>query len=536
MKKSTSAVMKALLLTSGVVAFAVTARATSQSGLDWNEQYRSQYEIPLGIYTGRSPYMQGAPMVKAAPAPKPAPPPAPAPAPPPPKTGCSDPTWGLIRMTKTMPPEATLGQEFMAQLNLTAQACAAIVVVRDTVPDNASYVRSEPPAKVEGNQLVWRFETMEAGESKVIKIWLRPEKEGTIVNCASVRAEPRTCAATFVGKPVIAIEKNGPATALLGADVAYNMVVKNTGSAVARNVVVTDPVPQGFSHSSGQRELTFNVGDLNPGQSKPLSVTFKANQRGRICNVATASSSNAGKVSAEACTLIQQPGLKIEKSTTDKELLINRTATYAIVVSNTGDVPLTSVVVSDVAAAQTSIVSAEGGSVSGNTATWNVGQLGVGEKKTLGLKIASKTPGRFCNTASVTTAQGLKGSSEACTEWIGVSGVLVEVVDDPDPIQIGEQTTFTIRVTNQGATLALEDVKVKSAFAAELDPLTASSGGTVGGKTVTFPTVPTLAPKASVTYTITAKGVKAGDHRMQTDVTTKGRTSPITELESTTVY
>lgn len=146
-------------------------------------------------------------------------------------------------------------------------------------------------------------------------------------------------------------------------------------------------------------------------------------------------SSNAGRVNAEACTTIVQPGLKLVKDTTDKQLLINRAATYTIVVSNIGDVPLTEVVVTDTAAPETRIASADAGRVSGNTATWNVGQLAPGQQKELTVKVLSTVPGRFCDTATVATAQGLRESAQACTEWIGVTGVLVEVVDDPDPIQ-----------------------------------------------------------------------------------------------------
>src|SRR5262245_29649873 len=274
----------------------------------------------------------------------------------------------------------------------------------------------------------------------------------------------------------------------------------------ARDVVVTDTIPEGMSHSSSQRTLTFNVGELGPNQSRQIPVTLKATAKGKHCNVAQVNTSNAGKAESQACTEVLVPGLKIEKSTSDKQLLINRTASYDIVVSNTGDVPLTGVVVTDTAAAETSIVSAEGGSVSGNTATWNVGQLGVGQKRTLNLRIASKTPGRFCNTANVTSTQGLKDSSQACTEWIGVTGVLVEVVDDPDPIQVKETTTFTIRVTNQGTTTAIQDLTIKAFFPEETTPITASNGGTVSGKNVTWPVVSSLPARQSVTYTIQARG------------------------------
>src|SRR5579859_5387310 len=67
------------------------------------------------------------------------------------KVSCADPTPGLIKLTKTMPPEVSMGNEFATELHLTAQGCVANVVVRDTVPANASYLRSEPSAAVEGN-------------------------------------------------------------------------------------------------------------------------------------------------------------------------------------------------------------------------------------------------------------------------------------------------------------------------------------------------------------------------------------------------
>jgi hypothetical protein len=53
---------------------------------------------------------------------------------------------------------------------------------------------------------------------------------------------------------------------------------------------------------------------------------------------------------------------------------------------------------------------------------------------------------------------------------------------------------------------------------------------------VTFPRVVTLAPKASVTYTIVGKAEKAGDARLKVEVRTRSRQNAIEESESTTVY
>lgn len=449
---------------------------------------------------------------------------------------CPEINTGLMRMVKRMPTEVTLGQEFMYELSAQAAACVANVVITDQIPAGATYVRSEPAAQVQDGNLVWRIPEMAPNDSQTIRVWLKADREGRLASCAIVTADPRLCAEVFVGRPVLAITKTGPETAQVGSDVTYNIVVSNTGTAIAREVVVTDTVPDGLSHTSGQRELSFQVGDLNPNQSRSVPLTLKADRRGRVCNAAVASSSNAGRVNAEACTTIVQPGLRIVKTTQDNQLLINRAATYSIVVSNIGDVPLTDVVVTDTPAPETTIAAAEGATSSGSSATWNLGQLNAGEQKQLTVKVLSAVPGRFCNTATVATAQGLRESAEACSEWIGVTGVLVEVVDDPDPIQVGETTTFTVRVTNQGRTRDIENLNVKSTFAEQLEPTAASGGGTLSGRTVTWPTVQRLAPKQSVTYTIVGRAVRAGDHRMETQVTTSERNVPITELESTTVY
>jgi uncharacterized repeat protein (TIGR01451 family) len=448
------------------------------------------------------------------------------------KVVCSESTGGLIKLSQTLPVEATLGAEFLTELTVSANGCAANVAVRGTVPAGVSYVRSEPAATVESDQLLWKIGDLDAGQSLKLKVWFKAEKEGQVVNCASVSADPRVCGVTFVGKPILTLDKSGPTNAIIGADVTYTLVVKNAGTATAKSVVVTDPVPAGMSHSSGKSELSFEVGDLAPGQSKPLAVTFKANQRGKICNSATAASPNAGKVSAETCTVILVPGLKVEKTGT-KEQILGRNADYEIVVSNTGDTVLNNVVVSDVVPAETAIVAAPGAILSGNKATWTLAELKPGGKVTQTVKLTSKVAGTHCDNVTV-SAGALNDSAKACTVWKGIAAVALEVGDDPDPIQIGENTIYTIKVTNQGFA-DIHNVKLVANFDEETTPIGVDKGS-ISGKTVNLTIVPVLGPKQVWTGSITVKGVKAGDARNKVVLTCEELASPVEESESTTVY
>jgi uncharacterized repeat protein (TIGR01451 family) len=497
---------------------------------------RANYDVVVGdVYSGRSPYFRSAntqPIVLAQAKPTvvisgPGGVPAAAMAP---AGNCSSVNTGLVQMSKTMPPEVTFGENFTYEIRPAAVACVGNVVVIDTVPDGATLVSTEPQASVSGNQLTWNLGNMDAGDAKVLKVTVKAEREGTLTSCAIIKADPRVCAKTVVGRPQLAIDKTGPEIAKLGDDVTYNVVVKNVGTAVAKAVTVTDKVPAGLG---GPREIPFTVGDLAPGASKTIPVTLKAAERGRHCNLAIATAANAPSVQDDACTTVVKPGIKLVK-TGMTEQFVGRQATYKMVASNIGDTELTGVVLTDTGPSQTKIVTASGANVAGNTATWNVGSLKAGESKEFNLTLTSMMQGTWCNSATVVAAGGLRETAEACTLWKGVAGLLVEFVDDPDPIQVGEQVVYTIRITNQG-NADLTNIGTTGESDAEID-LISSPQGTIAGKKISFPSVAKLGGKQSITYTFTGKAVSIGQAYQKVAVTVDGYKAPIEELEVTSTY
>lgn len=515
MKPFKSIILSVALLGISLLFGASFARAQTDPQFQWNQDYRTKYEVPVGAYTGRSPYMRSN-MEVALP-------------PPPPEVESS---WASVRIAKEIPSKVILGVEFQAVLTVRADGNAENVIVRDTLPEGMVLLRSEPAGTQEGSQVVWRLGNVKPGVPVKITTWLRADKEGTLANCATASVEPRTCTTVFVGKPVLVLEKTGPATAALGSDITYSMNVKNTGTAPANDVVVVDPVPAGLSHASGQPELSVSLGTLAPGQSKVLTATFRANTRGQVCNVATVQSSNAGRVTSQACTLVQQPGLRVEKTGAAQQI-IGRNADYEVVVSNTGDMVLNNVTVVDTAPDGTMIATAPEAAISGAKATWVIPALPVGEKKSFNIKLTGQLAGNLCNTVTASAA-GVSDSAKVCTAWRGVAGVLLEMVDDPDPIQVGENTIYTIRISNQG----FADIhNVKTVFECDENATPVSSEqGTVSGKSVNFPIASIIGPKATLTYRVTVKGAIAGDSRNKVAITCNELRTPVSKEESTTVY
>ena len=186
-----------------------------------------------------------------------------------------------------------------------------------------------------------------------------------------------------------------------------------------------------------------------------------------------------------------------------KEVPIGKNADYQITVVNTGDKPLTDVVVTDCAPSATSIVGANGAQINGNQAVWRLRQLNPGEKVSFGISLTTCTPGCFTNRVNVTDCQGCNASREFTTRWKGRPALNVCFVDTENPICIGEPTSYVITVVNQGQEVD-NNVVIVARFPPQIEPLNASgeTPGRINGQTVTFAPFNNLGPRQTLKYRI----------------------------------
>jgi len=187
-------------------------------------------------------------------------------------TDCCD-VCCLIRTTPKAPREAIIGQTYMSEVDVEALQNAGEVQVMTRLPPGLRYVKSEPPADMQANKLVWNLGNMSKGAKQTLKVWVVSDKEGAQLICYTPFALPIYCVETMIGRAELAIRKAGPATATLGSQVTYTIVVENKGTAVATGVTVTDQVPQGLVHDSGSKTITFPAFDL-PAKAKKGTVCF----------------------------------------------------------------------------------------------------------------------------------------------------------------------------------------------------------------------------------------------------------------------
>jgi uncharacterized repeat protein (TIGR01451 family) len=227
-------------------------------------------------------------------------------------------------------------------------------------------------------------------------------------------------------------------------------------------------------------------------------------------------------------------GLEIACTVTDK-IVAGRTVEICLSVHNSGNLTEPSATVTLPVPPDALITAAtDNGALVNNAVTWTIENLPANATKQLCTVIKPQKPGalNFNPTASSATVPAV--TSACSTEAIGIPAILLEKSDDPDPVAIGDTTTFTVKVTNQG-TADDSNVQVVVTIAPELEPVS-SAEGKITGQDVTMPVIPKLAPKEVVTYKIVAKGVKAGDGHTMFTLLSDVLKSPLNAEESTTVY
>jgi uncharacterized repeat protein (TIGR01451 family) len=453
-----------------------------------------------------------------------------------------------LLVEKTVPAQVLVGQPFdlvYRVSNLTDLTLDDVTLTceasKNFLPENAS----PEPDRMGDNEATWNLGQLAPKQSKEIRIRGTAAEEGIITGCCTASFKPVICETIRVVKPAIQLEKTMPAQVVQCDPIPVKLVVKNTGSSQLSSVRVTDSLPAGLTTDAGQSSASFDAGTLAPGQTKEFAFVAKASRTGKFENPAKATSAEGVEASAKASVTVVKPALTVACTTPpEKEMegvkftqFFGRPFDVCWEVKNTGNAASANTVLDvPVPAGLTFRSATEGGAVAGGNVSWNLGSLAAGASKKVCATFVGATAGNYTFNAS-TKGVCADPATTTCSVVIqGINAILVEVVDDPDPIQIGEETTYTIRVTNQGGGTDLKDVVVKAMFPAEVNPGVASNNGQVSGKTVTWAAVPSVANKQTLTYTVKGKAVSAGDARLKVEVTTRARQTPIVEIESTTAY
>ncbi|MBI5931923.1 MAG: DUF11 domain-containing protein, partial [Chloroflexi bacterium] len=320
------------------------------------------------------------------------------------------------------------------------------------------------------------------------------------------------------------VDGNGDTLPQAGETINYTFLMTNIGNVVLTNVTVTDPLVPIITCPSGNPIPNLAIGG---SQTCTGSYTLVAADitAGQVLNTATADSDQTPPVTDNETVILAAPALTLAKTGAfvdgngDNAAQVGETINYTFLVTNTGNVALTNVAVTDPLI--TTITCPSGNPIP---------NLAIGASQTCTgtytLVAADITAGQVLNTATadsdqtppVTDNETVNLAVPALT--LVKTGVFVDGNGD-NAAQVGETINYTFLVTNTG-NVALTNVAVT-------DPLIA---------TITCPSgnpIPNLAVGGSQTctgtYTLVAADITAGQV-LNTATADSDQTPPVTDNET----
>ena len=330
------------------------------------------------------------------------------------------------------------------------------------------------------------------------------------------------------------VKRDHPDPVKVGERLTYTITVTNRGPGRATGVVLVDNLPSGVDivsvttsqgDCSTTNPLTCDLGELASGASVTVHIVVIPRVPGEICDTVTVdakeSDPNSENNVARECTTVLdlEADLQVFKQDDADPVKVGEEVTYTIGIWNRGPDRARDVILTDTLPAGMALISAtasQGSCTGANPIVCTLGDLPPGAVATVTLLVRAESPGNLCDRASVRTG-GMDPnlSNNDVTECTTVESQAVNLVvrktDDPDPVELGQNLTYTVTVMNQGPATATE-VVLSDLLPPEVSAIsaTASAGNCSLGPPITC-FLPDLDPGASAVIRIVVSTQAVGE-------------------------
>jgi uncharacterized repeat protein (TIGR01451 family) len=445
-----------------------------------------------------------------------------------------------VTLQKIAPSEIQVGSAatFQIVVRNTGNIAAREVVVHDVVPEGTTLVSTAPQAQADGTDLHWSLGTLQPGDEKTLNVKLMPQAEGEIGSVASVTFQADASARTVSTRPELQVELAAPREVMIGEPVTISIKISNIGTGMASGVVLHQKLPPQLKHSAGG-ELEFDVGDLKPREARQVDLTLTAAEGGKFVDTITARAQGELTAKGSAELEVLAPLLEVALEGPRRRFL-EREATYTMSVANLGTAAAKDVeLVSHLPKGSKFVAANNAGQYNQQTHAvyWSLAELPQGQSGAVKLVTLPVEAGEQKLIIEGRADHNISHRRVEQIEIEGLAAIMFEVTDLADPIEVGGETTYEVRVVNQG-NRAADNVQLTALLPADLKGLNADgpTRGVVDRDRVVFEPLARLAPKADTTYRIRVQGVAPGDQRVRIQLKTDDMSAPVTKEESTHVF
>ena len=436
----------------------------------------------------------------------------------------------------------------------TGNVAVQNVRLEDEIPPGCKYVGSDPPGELNGDKLVWSLGLVDGNTEKRIAVRVRPNEEGELRSRATVTFSSSVDMKARVTRPRITVTGTCQEVCKVGEDAVFQIKVTNSGTGPAQNMTLRAEMSDGLFFSQGPK-LETKLANLAAGETKPVTLRLSAAKAGLQKCQFTVTADGSADSTASAAVNVVEPLLQITQ-TGPAKCLVRAEPTYEVTLSNPGTAatdPVTLYAVLPdgfefVQASDTGAFNATNRAVS-----WKLPGLPAGGTKAVAVKlraaaagdavlrtVAYSAPEAAITPAGVGAAKPIgrviEAKAETTVKAEGVPALRFDVRGLENPVEVGKDAVYEIRVTNQG-TGACTNVQLMAAMAQDTT-FSGASPATVKaqGQTLVFESIPNLPVKGEMVYTVRVRSTADGDHRFRVQLTCDQVRTPVQKEESTSFY
>lgn len=433
-----------------------------------------------------------------------------------------------------------VGQECACDLVVknTGKVAAYEVVVDVFFPPTVRLTQADPEPEVVSDHLEWSLPELPAGQERMIHIKMIPSQRGDLATTANVRFTGTAASVFKVEEPLLKLAVDAPSEVIVGDPFVQTVTVSNPGTGVAQNVKIHVTMPDGLQPARGDRSQ-IEIGSLSPGESRSVRLSYTATAGGEQTLEIEATADSGLAQSAEASVRVISPALNIAIEGPGLRYA-GREARYTLTVTNDGQAATNNVRVTHRLPKGFKFVKADkGGTFDANTGfvNWFVGHIEPAQSVQLKLLLQATDLGNFEHHVVASAEHGLTAKASVPTKVEGSASLVMEIQDLDDPVEVGQETAYEVRVSNTG-TKAAHNVGLTFELPTgiELINVQAATQHLAKNGLILFNDLPELAPGKTALFRIHVKGGAEGNQRVRARLTSESIEQELITEELTKFY
>lgn len=405
-------------------------------------------------------------------------------------------------------------------------------------PASVRLTGAVPATTQGGSRLSWQLNELRPGEERKFEITFVPTQRGEVAATADVRFSTSARSSFAVAEPLLAVELSGPNQLIVGEPASHTVTVTNPGTGIANQVQIEAHIPAGLEHARGEK-LLMDLGSLNPGESRSVRLALTAIAGGRHkvdvqaraeSGLLKSASSTVNVIAPSLATVVQGPALRY----------LGRQGTYVVKVGNDSAAATDNVQVRYKIPAEFEYVGANlGAQYDSNTRllTWFVGRLEQRQTAELQVTLVARQLGQSTHAIRATSEHGALSDSEMKCVVEGTSSLSIQVTDQEDPIEVGSEVVYEVRVRNEGSAAAKAvGVACEMAPGTRLINVDSPTEHRADKNYLVFRPVAELPAGQSLTFKVKVAAAKAGSLRFRAQLSSESISEPLLAEELTKFY